>query len=119
MGAGQATRKIETGQRGRPSFVINEEFAVEWLHCAEPEVYCHEARPDRLLKPDTFNTVMFPFSDAGDTARLLKKRYNLKTYELIYFPEEESGSVQNKNGLAINTYVSSDIKPSSTWTVTC
>jgi hypothetical protein len=94
------------GEKGRPSAVIRRDFAEEWFHCVQPEVFVHRERPNVLLGTNEFNNVIRPHSDVDDTARLLKAHKAGKGVNLRYSPSSPSGVYTDDRGLrCLNTYV--------------
>lgn len=104
-----ATDKHFSGEKGRPSVTIKSAFAEEWLHCASPEVFFHVNYPDQLHVANTFNTIIRPFSDVDDTARLLKRAQATKGRVLKYDPSLKSGFYPGSNNKYFNTHIGSDV----------
>ena len=97
--------------KGRPVMQIKNEFAEEWLHAVVPEVYMHAEWPSNMLGKDEFNNAVGPFSDADDTARLLKKAFESKATKIKYDPSIEPGTYPDQGGFFINTYEGPIIEP--------
>lgn len=98
--------------KGRPIFVIKDEFVDEWCHCIEPEVYVHREWPDTVLSANGFNNKVRPYSDVEDTARLVRTDSGSKTAVIKYNPGRKSGVFISEDGKRyINTHIPSSIKP--------
>ncbi|MCI0559303.1 MAG: DUF5906 domain-containing protein [Nitrososphaera sp.] len=97
---------------GRPVLSIRQPFREEWLHCVRPDVYIHRSRPNHVWIATEFNSFVQPFSDAGDTARLLRSDQVSKGAVLSYEPNKEPGLYGSvEQGYYINTHVPTHIKP--------
>lgn len=106
-----ATEFIPTDGRGKPPLRVMKSFASEWCMCVQPEVYVHADFPYRLLTASDFNMAVRSFSDADDTARLLRTVHGNKGIGLEYSPHRPSGIYNNEQGeRCLNTYVPSPVK---------
>jgi hypothetical protein len=106
-----ATELVSSGKEGRPSPIITLDFAQEWSHSVEPEVYMHHRRPSKMWLPDQFNNLVRPFSHVDDTARLMKKDSVYKAAIIAYHPDKPSGKFVDNEGTFFNTFMPSLIKP--------
>lgn len=108
-----ATEKVPPpkGEKGRPTTVISREFSEEWYHCITPEIFVHRDWPADVLNAQEFNNKVRPYSDADDTARLLKSDAASKTAILKYSPARKSGIFHDATGSRyINTHMPSPIE---------
>lgn len=94
---------------GRTAHTIRTEFAEEWLHCVQPEVFVHRDWPHTQFNVNEFNNAVAPFSDVDDTARLLRKQFASKAVMLTYDPGNKPGVYKDETGVFINTYKPSPI----------
>ena len=108
-----ATKRIYTGEKGRPSFDLTRDFKKEWVHSVSPDAYVNVNWPSTILDMKEFNDRMSPFSDVKDTATLVYSEESMKTARLNYHPGKKSGSYAGsaKKGIFINTYEPGDIEP--------
>lgn len=98
--------------KGRNIAVTRRAFREEWFHCIQPEVFIHVDWPNRIYTANEFNNKVSPFSNADDTARLLKKDSVAKGIVLKYDPSSRPGIYGSaETGRYINTYCPSKIKP--------
>jgi hypothetical protein len=97
--------------KGRPVSVMKDAFAKEWMHSITPEAYIHHEWPSDILSVDEFNSRVRPFSDVGNTAKLLLACASSKSRRLHYKPGEKPGFSGNGDGAYINTFCPSNIKP--------
>lgn len=104
-----ATDVVQTGQRGRPTYIIKKEFREEWRHCVRPEVYLHKDWPDQMFSSTEFNNKVKPYSNVDDTARLLRSDGVGKGDVLCYRPHEAPGMSGGEGKRLINTHVGSFI----------
>jgi hypothetical protein len=112
IGATWATEivPVSKAERGRPSWRVTSAFREEWLHCVSPEVFIHRDWSNRILTKEEFNSTVRPFSDADDTARLLKSDVASKSAVIQYKPGNRSGIYASKQGRFINTHQESSVK---------
>jgi len=89
---------------------IRKDFAEEWSHCVNPDVYVHHEWSDRIYGPDQFNDVVAPYSDILDTATLLKKTDACKQAVLQYEPGLPPGVYISNGDRFINTHKPPGIK---------
>ena len=107
-----ATEMVQTGNKGRPSAMLKYDFASEWLHCIRPEVFIHRDWPSDLLSASEFNSLVAPFSNVDDTARLLRKDDSSKNSVLKYDPSLPPGVYGGRgHGHFINTHSPPNIIP--------
>lgn len=96
---------------GRPITKLRSNFRDEWFHSVTPEAFVHKDWPDRVLTAPEFNSLIMPYSDVEDTARLLKKEDSSKANALRYDPSMKQGVYNSeKAGRYINTHVPSLIE---------
>ena len=102
-----ATKRVPNpeGKAGRPLTKICAEFAEEWVHCVTPEVYVHRDWPFDILTEREFNNKVRPYSDADDTARLLKADAASKTAILAYRPAKPPGIFAEDGKTYFNTHI--------------
>lgn len=97
---------------GRPITKMKPPFRDEWYHSITPECFVHVDWPDRLLSATEFNSLVAPFSEVDETARLLKKEDSSKAMALKYDPSIKEGVYgSEQTGRFINTHVPSSILP--------
>jgi hypothetical protein len=108
--ATRATELIQ-GDRGRPLAKAKSAFVEEWFHSVTPEVFIHRDWPNRIYTLPEFNSVVRPFSDVDDTARLVKADAASKSAVLKYSPAVRPGIYGGEGGRFINTHCPSGIKP--------
>jgi len=89
---------------------IKKDFAEEWSHCVNPDVYVHHEWSDKIYGPDQFNDVVSPYSDVTDTATLLRKTDACKQAVLQYEPGLPPGVYISNDDRFINTHKPSNIK---------
>jgi hypothetical protein len=106
-----ATDKIKTGERGQPANRMRSGFGDEWIAVTSPSVFASRSRPHVLLDLDEFNSVVRPFSDAKDTASLLRAYLPSQVSHVDYLPAEEPGVVVYDGVRVLNTFRPSDIRP--------
>lgn len=99
------------GKAGRPIVELTDAFKEEWYHCVTPEVFVHHRWPSMILTTPEFNNHVAPFSDADDTARLLKKDRASKSAVLAYEPGKPSGIYATVEGMFINTHIPTSYAP--------
>jgi hypothetical protein len=98
--------------KGRPITVMRSAFLEEWYHSVSPEVFIHKEWPNRILTAQEFNSVVRPFSDVDDTARLVKGDAASKSAVLKYNPAAKSGIYgSGESGRYVNTHMACDMKP--------
>lgn len=98
--------------KGRGLTVIRSAFVEEWFHSVTPEVFVHKDWSNRIYTLPEFNSVVRPFSEVDDTARLLKGDAASKSAVLKYSPAHASGIYgSGEAGRFINTHCPTDIKP--------
>ena len=98
-----ATQTVKTGGKGRPSYVIRNEFADEWRWMSQP-LFVHHKLTDRLLSENMFNHEVRPFSDTDDTGRLLLKKLSSKVDGVIFDPAKPRGTMIINGRRVVNTY---------------
>jgi uncharacterized protein DUF5906 len=109
--ATRATELVYTGEKGRPTARVTIAFKEEWTHSVTPEVFIHRDWPYRTYTLAEFNSLVRPFSDVDDTARLLKMVNASKSAVLKYSPADKPGIYGDEGGRYINTHWPSPIKP--------
>lgn len=110
-----ATRATELipnpAEKGRPIAVMRRQFKEEWMHSVQPEAFVHVDFPNRILTTTEFDTLVSPFSDLNETARLLKKDLANKSFSLHYLPTQKSGLFGSREkGRFINTHCPTAVK---------
>lgn len=94
------------GSKARPTYAITPHFAKEWFQVREPEVFVNVNKPNKLLSEKAFNGWVSPFSDAEDTARILRRVQANKAAGLKYDPTKPSGLLNDvRDNAYVNTYV--------------
>ena len=87
-------------------------FIEEWQHSIQPEVFIHKDWPNRIYSADDFNSLVRPFSDVDDTARIVKQDIVSKACVLKYDPSKKPGVYAGEgDGRTMNTFVPSNLKP--------
>jgi hypothetical protein len=109
--ATRATELVHTGEKGRPTARIRRAFAEEIVHSVTPEVFIHRDWPNRIYTANEFNSMVRPYSDVDDTARLLKMTDASKSAILKYSPGDKPGIYGGEGGRYINTHSASSITP--------
>lgn len=101
----------------KKTFVLNSDFASEWYHCVKPEVFIHKDEPNAMYTLNEFNSLVSPFSDVMDTAKLIKKQLSDKGRDLKYNPALPSGAFSSNKEYSgkrfINTHVPSRVDAKS------
>jgi hypothetical protein len=97
--------------KGRPTMRVTAAFREEWFHSVSPEVYIHKDWSNTILAREEFNNEVRPFSDADDTARLLKMDAASKSAVIKYSPAARPGIYGSEDGRYVNTHQPSSIKP--------
>ena len=103
--------------KGRPVIVLRKEFAREWVYSEVPSCFVHKDYCDRILKPEQFDSVVRPFSDAEDTGRLVIKSRSAHVRGLCYQPTKKTTGARRAERLnlkgerVINTFRPSGIVP--------
>ncbi len=107
-----ATRMIPNpAGAGRPIAVLRDAFREEWFHVVSPEVFLHKDHPNRLFDANGFNSLIRPFSDVDDTARLVRGDQANKSRKMHYLPGAPSGFYgTNYAGQFLNTFKGTEIK---------
>jgi hypothetical protein len=108
-----ATRLVApTEGAGRPFPVANPAYLETVWSCVRPAVFIFRIRPDHMYTNDELNNLARPFSDADDTARLLRADETGKGMVLDYDPSRPSGVKQTgSNTYSINTHVPTSVRP--------
>src|ERR1019366_7504754 len=70
--------------KGKEVAVLKHEFAEEWLHTVQPEVFVHREWPARMLSESEFNSHVRPFAHTNDVAKLLRAQFSSKADGLKY-----------------------------------
>lgn len=96
-------------ETGRPAVVLSDIFKQEWAHCVSPEVFVHMDQPWMQLAAPEFNNKVAPYSDADDTARLIKKDGAGKSIRMLYSPDMKPGFVSKEGVRCINTHMPSSV----------
>jgi hypothetical protein len=109
--ATRATELVFTGERGRPSPRLTRAFQEEYVHSVTPEVFIHRDWPNRIHTLAEFNSLVRPYSDVDDTARLLKMSDASKSAILKYSQGDKPGIYGGEGGRYINTHCASSIRP--------
>ncbi|MES2255045.1 MAG: primase-helicase family protein [Pseudomonadota bacterium] len=108
-----ATRRIETGQKGRPSYALRDDFVQQWTFSARPPVFVHQRFPHIMMSLEVFNTKVAPYSDVEDVGRLLAKHPAAQADGLTYRPmqpEKFARIIAIDGERKINTYRPPSIK---------
>lgn len=105
-----ATETPKAVGKGRPALKISTAFCEEWYLSVSPEVYVHRDKTNVILTKEEFNNHVRAWSDADDTARLLKTCDASKSAILKYDPGTKPGIYSSKTGRFINTHHPSGIK---------
>lgn len=103
-----ATDIIKVGKKEQP--VIRDEFAKEWISVVDPGVFINRHQPHKLRTEQVFNILVRPFSDAKDTASLLRPVFSSQMDGLIYRPGGDE-EVTDDGQLKHNLFRPSPIKP--------
>lgn len=110
-----ATDAIEVAEgekKTKTVYRIAPDFEKEWYHSVSPSLYIHRGSPNQLLNSDSFNSLVAPFSNVDDTARLLRKRGANKSVSIGYNPGLPPGIQESDStGAFFNTHVGSRYKP--------
>ena len=108
-----ATVPIETSGRGKPALLINPHFAEAWSYVIKPEVFIFNDWPHRHHSEAEFNAHVRSFSDATDTAALLRSTPASQVGTLHYDPGRPPGIYAGGDVgyRVLNTFRPSDIKP--------
>lgn len=105
-----ATEKVQSENAGRPRYVIKQEFASEWFHSVQPEIFIHKDNPYSVLNAREFNNMVRPYSDVDDTARLLMTSGTSKSFKLQYDPARSAGTYTSPLGESyINAHCPSSV----------
>ena len=105
-----ATGTILTGEKGRPAYYARKEFAKEWVVVTQPAVFININFPHRLLNENSFNRAVQPFSDTGETGKLLARVASSQMDGVVYLPGKTSGRFASADGQMFNTYTPSPIE---------
>jgi Family of unknown function (DUF5906) len=105
-----ATERVPTGEGKKTMVVTRNEFNQEWVHIVTPEVFIHKDWPSRIFTIKEFNHMVRPYSDAEDTARLVKMHSANLGVELSYSPAVKPGLHNDGTGRYMNTHEPSAIK---------
>jgi len=90
---------------GKKTVIIKHDFAEEWFHCVQPEIFVHRDWPNRIWTGPEFNNSVRPYSGVDDTARLLKQESASKGVSLRYTPAATSGLYIEGDRMCINTHM--------------
>jgi hypothetical protein len=91
---------------------VRNEFAREWRRIENIEMWVNVQQTNRLLKPETFDGSVRPFSDVPNTSELLKNHVGISVRSAIYRPGAMQGVFHVKDkGLCINIFRPSTIVP--------
>ena len=106
-----ATEAVYKKDNPKPNMVSTRMFREEWFHCVSPEFFVHKDDPNTLLDAKAFNSLVAPFADVDDVARVLRKDNVGKAGVLKYDPSKKPGKhASDDTGWYINTHVPSHIK---------
>lgn len=97
--------------RGRPTYVPRREYVEEWLVSVSPPLFFHRDRPSQGYTEAEFNVRARAFSDAEDTARLLRQRPSVIADGITYAPGKVQGVVVEEGRRLINTWQDSPVAP--------
>lgn len=111
-----ATRKLKTEGKGRPAIVLRREMAEQWFYSIEGKLFRHREKPEWCWTADDLNDHCADFSDAADTAKLLRGQGGARKVDgLAYLPStkqaaRERGEVfRHRGGMRVNTWRETDI----------
>jgi hypothetical protein len=102
--ATQATFVRPAEGRGRPSVVLRDEFAAQVAYTVEPERIVFLHNPSRDLRPEQFNTMIAPLSDAKDTAAKVFARLECQYDRLVYHPGYNAGPLTLDGSRCFNVH---------------
>jgi len=102
--ATQATVVLPPEGRGRPSVVLRDEFAAQVAYTVEPERIMFLHNPSRDFRPDQFNTMIAPLSDAKDTATKVFARLECQHDRLVYHPGFAPGTLTLDGSRCFNVH---------------
>lgn len=108
--ATRATRMEKSPETGRLNTYLLSEFAQEWYHSVETEFFVNKGVPDKLYTANEFNSLVRPYSDAIDTAALVRKNGANKANSIEYRPDRPAGMRSERNALIINTHIPSALR---------
>lgn len=94
--------------KGRSITVMRRAFLEEWVHSVRPEVYIHKDWPYEMWLEGEFNSIVRPFSNVDDTARLVKGDDASKAAVIRYDPSKPPGIYMDK-ATYVNTHVPTDV----------
>ena len=94
-----------------PIYTLREEFQKEWYHTIAPEYFIHKNHPQIRHNETEFNSAVRPFSDAINTARLMRKTFANKAQTVQYNPAMKPGLYNDTSGSYVNTYLGPFIEP--------
>lgn len=106
-----ATRKLPAKGKGAPEFVLRKEFARDWFNVKDLGQYVSASNTNRRYNADKFNRAVRPFSDVEQTHRKMDQVYAQQVDGLDYRPDLPAGVIHSDNGVMLNTYRPTDVKP--------
>lgn len=105
-----ATEKVPA-EKGRPAFRLRRDFIREWCWSVTGPLFFKLDRPGRSYNEREFNDKVRPFSDADDTARLLKRSAAKQVEQEAYEPARKPGVINVDGTRVFNSYRPPDIRP--------
>ena len=106
-----ATRKVETGGKGRPSYTLREGFRKLWAYVDSADVFVCREMPEIVRGERVLNRMLARHSDVDNTARLIVRSQGRRAVRLAYRPDTERVAIEDGESSAINLHVPSRIRP--------
>jgi hypothetical protein len=102
-GATWATKVIPQ-EKGAPRHEIRPAFLQQWVCSILPPVFVNRHDTGRLLSEEQFNSAVRPFSDAKNTADLVKQEFVASVDSVAYEPGRSHGIITVEGRRCINTW---------------
>ena len=116
----QATVELPPEGRGRPSFILRDQFAEEVACTVDGPKFMFRDKPSDLLSEAEFNAMVAPFSHVQNTAAKVLQRSECQHRQSAYHPGHPPGTMLLDGKLCWNCYQPPNIKPldgcSKPWT---
>lgn len=106
-----ATRVVHVDKKGRPSIVLRDDFVATWYYSVNPAKFIPRNNTSLRYDAEEFNALVAPFSDAKDTATLLREEWPAQAATTVYEPGQPAGLINVDGKHSINIYRPSSIMP--------
>jgi hypothetical protein len=98
--------------RGRgQSYQPRRAFIEAWRFTVSPPLFFHDSQPGRGFTETEVNALTRPYSDAEDTARLIRLRPSCQVFGVGYLPGANEGIVERDGQSVMNLWRPTRVKP--------